>query len=215
MEMERRIRKKMRWRRKYVTNVPILDHQHRQFFILVRTVEQLSKKNKSRKIIKMVLDEIVNYTVFHFKTEEKVLEEAGYPGLEAHKKEHIRFTHTIQQKVLKANVFNKDVIDRSLFNFLLEWMTNHIILDDWNHCQYTKKQIQLKEDNQKLKDIIAAGPPTSPFQNQFDKLKERARRAEGASTEEIEAEKKESSTLIVVKEKPPPFFLRCCFPALV
>jgi hemerythrin len=44
-----------------------------------------------------VVDELIDYTQYHFSTEEKYMLEYAYPGYEQHKAEHEEFIDKIQR----------------------------------------------------------------------------------------------------------------------
>eukprot|EP01029_Cantina_marsupialis_P013283 TRINITY_DN293_c1_g1_i2.p1 TRINITY_DN293_c1_g1~~TRINITY_DN293_c1_g1_i2.p1 ORF type:complete len:261 (-),score=55.10 TRINITY_DN293_c1_g1_i2:1370-2152(-) len=191
--IEKKIKRKLRWKKRYQTGIPIVDKQHKNFFILLGTIRKVSKQKKSAKFIRLILEELVHYCKVHFSTEERVLEESGYPDIEGHKESHAKFTALVNKKVAEFKLFKVDVIDQDFFNWLLEWLQTHITVEDVHHCTYTKNQIKLQQDNETLKNIILLGPPEfnlhdsiPPMQQKLNEMRNDPELAEIYDTEEKE-----------------------------
>lgn len=81
----------------YLVNIPEIDEQHRTFFTLLDTmgkaVPDLYKPldDEGADAIIDVLDELRDYAMLHFRTEEGYMQEINYPGLDRQKREHNRF----------------------------------------------------------------------------------------------------------------------------
>ena len=80
--------------------------------------------------IMRLLAELKNYTEIHFSDEENLMEEIGYPGLEAQRMAHESFV----EKLVTIDLEELDEIDDNqqeyllhLIDFLLGWLVNHII----------------------------------------------------------------------------------------
>lgn len=114
------------WEDKYKINVAKVDEQHRGLFsILNRLHESLScGEEKSRQA--ELLDELIDYTVEHFETEEKLFLETDFAGYKEHKKVHDKLTGQaidIQKEFRNDNA----TISFELLDFLLSWLTEHTL----------------------------------------------------------------------------------------
>jgi len=76
-----------------------------------------------------VLSELVNYTVFHFGYEEKLMGQHNYSDTPAHKAEHVKFVQTVGDFKKKFDSGNA-VITVEIMNFLRDWLTSHIMKTD-------------------------------------------------------------------------------------
>ncbi|MDW8003038.1 MAG: bacteriohemerythrin [Deltaproteobacteria bacterium] len=72
-----------------------------------------------------VLSELVEYTVYHFSAEEKLLEDHAYPGLAWHRRLHSELTEKTKNLRDRFNS-GEYVISIEVMNFLKDWLTNHI-----------------------------------------------------------------------------------------
>ena len=88
--------------------------------------------------IKIALQELLDYTVFHFDHEEKMLEEANYRMLEPHKKVHQNFvTKMVDFQGRYENGDNEAVAE--MLNLLDGWLFRHIRLNDHGYVADVKK----------------------------------------------------------------------------
>lgn len=114
----------------YNTNIDIIDKQHKYLFeITDRTYELLTNDllvDKYDRILEL-LDELKEYTLFHFSTEEKYMEEINYKNLEAQKEAHAQFIKKLDDYNLNTIDDNQDESIRDLLEFLNSWLVNHII----------------------------------------------------------------------------------------
>ncbi len=80
---------------------------------------------KGSKALEKVLNELIDYTVYHFETEEKLMHAHGYEKLDEHKKIHKELVAQIgafREKFLEGNA----AVDVELTGFLKNWILNHI-----------------------------------------------------------------------------------------
>ena len=118
---------------KYYTGIPFVDEEHKKLFDIIREAYQLIEDqllhDKYDKIIK-ILNELKEYTEFHFKNEEDYMESIHYTGLEVQRKAHTVFvdrlvevTYTDLNKIDE----NQEEYLHELLDFLLTWLSNHIL----------------------------------------------------------------------------------------
>jgi hemerythrin len=118
---------KVQWNDSLSVGVKLIDEQHK---MLIQRLNEISKAIDSRqgpREIVRTLTFLIEYTHFHFSTEEKHMKANSYPGLEHHMAQHEEF------KVTLANLEN-DVVEEgatyiladSLDTFLVNWLIKHI-----------------------------------------------------------------------------------------
>ena len=95
-------------------------------------------KSADYEATKKELQDLIDYTIFHFGEEEKMLEEANYRMLEPHKKVHFNFVSKI--KNCQASIENGDLeAGKELINLLDGWLFRHIRLNDHGYVADVKK----------------------------------------------------------------------------
>lgn len=141
------------WDSKYETNISEIDSQHKKLFRLINNIETVYDENKEHlsgksKILLEAVSELEDYTLSHFLIEERVMELNQYPELEAHKKQHDRFTDKIlelKNRLTSGNLLSNDEELNQFFGdllkFLRAWLTNHILQEDMDYKPYIKFNI--------------------------------------------------------------------------
>ena len=117
------------WSSMLSTGVAEQDTQHKKLIDLINQLNDAMKAGKGNEILGKVLAELVNYTVFHFGYEEKLMAQHKYEDTPAHKSEHAKFIQTAGE--LKKNFDSgKAVVSAEIMNFLRDWLTTHIMKTD-------------------------------------------------------------------------------------
>jgi hemerythrin len=118
-----------KWSNEYSCNVKEIDEQHKKLFEigeklnnLVTTKEYYDKFEEINNIFK----ELVDYAIYHFSTEEKIMLESAYNDYEGHKKEHDMFVKKLSSINLKELKTNQDKIIIDLLAFVGKWIISHI-----------------------------------------------------------------------------------------
>lgn len=127
------------WNDSYSVKVAALDSQHRKLFDLINELHQAMKARRGRDVAGAVLCRLIDYTVYHFSAEEKLMEQHRFPELATHRAEHKALT----DKVL---AFKKDfdantgLLTVELMNFLQQWLVNHIQRVDQRYSAFLNAQ---------------------------------------------------------------------------
>jgi hemerythrin len=83
----------------------------------------------------------VHYVKTHFATEEKIIQEIGYPEFDAHKKQHEDFVaHVTEQVRILDREDNPNPTD--FVKFLMDWIVLHIANSDKKYVPYIAAQKQ-------------------------------------------------------------------------
>lgn len=113
------------WSDDLSVGVPRMDDQHRVLLRLINRVADLGASGASGAAIRNILNQLVEYTRFHFADEEKLMGSWGYPELEAHHKTHEAFVAEVVGLLERTG--SGELIDAtSLLRVLKEWLVRHI-----------------------------------------------------------------------------------------
>lgn len=118
---------KIEWDDSLSIGIRLIDEQHMMLIqrlqALVHAVETYQSVNE---IVK-TLDFLIEYTNFHFSTEEKYMNETNYPGLRHQQMQHEEFKATLRDLTVD---FEEDGATRALAEsvntFLMNWLVRHI-----------------------------------------------------------------------------------------
>lgn len=118
---------------KYLTGISHIDREHKGLFeIIERANRMVGNWNGDESYDKFmdILDELKDYTAFHFADEEEYMKSIGYKGYEVQKRAHDAFIARINE--LEETEIDEDPQRylQSLVQFLLGWLINHILHED-------------------------------------------------------------------------------------
>ena len=114
-----------------------VDNQHRILIDYLNELNDFVKNNNERWVIGHVLDGLLEYTQYHFKEEEGLMDKYGYPSEEGHKHIHEGFIDKVLD-VRKRYIHCEDNIGQELLEFLKKWLVEHILQNDRSLCQYIR-----------------------------------------------------------------------------
>lgn len=145
MGMQRGFELMFSWNENYATGIQEIDKQHRKLISIGAKLEDMLSTGDSvdyYDYILETLDELKDYTEYHFGYEEKKMEECKYENFEQHRMEHMYFVKRINKLSMEdIDSHQLSVITQTL-NFLAKWLFNHILNEDkkYVHCISGKKE---------------------------------------------------------------------------
>jgi hemerythrin-like metal-binding protein len=103
----------------------MFDAHHRRLFATINKLYGAMKSGASRETLKEVFEELLDYTRYHFDSEETVLDRIGSPLCVRQRKEHQELIRTATElkKELEAG---KPMVAVEVMEFLRDWVTRHI-----------------------------------------------------------------------------------------
>lgn len=125
----------VKWDNSLSVGVKVIDEQHKNFVTLLNGLFAAMKVGKGKDVLDKLLNELANYTVYHFSTEEKYFDKYKYEETLDHKAEHKNFISTINDFMSKYNE-GKAFLTLDLFSFLKEWLINHIKVEDKKYTPF-------------------------------------------------------------------------------
>lgn len=127
------------WSNEYSVNIKEIDEQHKVLINLINELHDKMKIGKAKEILGGILDELVDYTIYHFKHEENLFTSHGYPDSDLHKTVHKGLVK--QVKDLKNDFESgKTILSMDIMNFLKGWLGNHIQGTDKKYSSYLNSQ---------------------------------------------------------------------------
>jgi hemerythrin len=118
---------KIEWDDSLSVGIHLIDEQHKMLIQRLQALVHAIETYQSVNEIVKTLDFLIEYTNFHFSTEEKHMTETKYPGLTSHRAHHEEFKATLQSLTVD---FEEDGATRALAEsvnvFLMNWLVKHI-----------------------------------------------------------------------------------------
>ena len=121
--------RELAWDDTLSVDVDEIDDDHRILISIVNSLNRAIAEDESPNFVAAILDELVNYTVYHFSHEERLMLQYDYEGYGEHREEHVGLIGSA--KKLRENILHQEgpVVDEEL-EFLEGWLTEHILSDD-------------------------------------------------------------------------------------
>ena len=129
----------LNWTSDLETGIQVIDKQHQRIVDYINKLQH-AQQFHSREEVGTVLDELVDYTLSHFAFEESLMEEAGYPFINAHKKVHQLFVRRVADYQQRFKM-GEDIADE-LLNTLRAWLINHIKNDDQDYSEDVRNNME-------------------------------------------------------------------------
>jgi hemerythrin len=86
----------LRWEPSLEIGIAAVDEQHRELFRQVNALLDAMREQRGAEEVQRLLAFLGRYIVEHFAEEERLMREAGYPGLGPHRLEHRDFIRDFQ-----------------------------------------------------------------------------------------------------------------------
>lgn len=116
------------WKSEYNIGHFPTDNEHKELISLANKVIRFSDTGEDIHKIRAALKALLQYTVIHFRNEEKYMERLGYPKIAHHKKCHVELTARLND-VMAENSDVNDLVHR-LKRLMVVWVIEHIINED-------------------------------------------------------------------------------------
>jgi len=120
------------WKDDYSVNDESLDTQHKQIIAIINELYTAMQKGVDYEVVKPLLDRLVQYTINHFRYEEKILLARQYPDFAQHKILHDKMRQQTIAWRENANI----VTGQDLLVLLRDWWCNHIQDQDKKYSPY-------------------------------------------------------------------------------
>jgi hemerythrin len=123
------------WDDKYLVGIREIDEQHRRLVRMINDLHEAMVADRGQQALREVVGRMVDYTGYHFSTEEALLKRHGYPQFDAHRHEHDLFTakaHELQERLEKSGF----VLSLEVIRFLRDWLSNHILVNDRKYAAF-------------------------------------------------------------------------------
>ncbi len=127
------------WRDEYSVGIDSLDNDHKKLLTLINHLQTAVHYQTGEEFEHEALDEMVAYTKYHFEREEKMLQEAGYADLEAHKESHRQMIAKVEGFVQEYDKRGHEVLDDAAL-YLKNWLINHINSTDQEYSSLLKQK---------------------------------------------------------------------------
>ncbi|MBI9079468.1 MAG: hemerythrin family protein [Pseudodesulfovibrio sp.] len=145
---------KIKWNEELNVGVEQVDNQHKELIRIINGLINAVDLGRDKKTLENVLQKLREYTVFHFNSEEALMEEVRYNKRGEHINEHARLKRSIkdfQRNLYKHETLTSDMV----LEFMKEWLLHHILSFDRELARFIHEQ-KAKENKPKPKQETAS-----------------------------------------------------------
>ena len=123
----------LQWKEEYEVGVAEIDEQHQKLIDIANRVYELMRNelalDKYDQIVE-ILQELKEYTVYHFHFEEGLMQKAKYKKRFSHKILHQNFLAQVEAVDLSAVDENQEAYLIQIMDFIANWLIDHIVGED-------------------------------------------------------------------------------------
>ena len=116
------------WSDDFITGHSDVDSDHRKLLALFNEFSIRVSARQGDIAVHDMLEELKDYTLYHFSREERLMQESSYPEYERHKKMHDTFTRQVDD--VGYHLAAGSDISAFLLSFLAKWLSGHILSAD-------------------------------------------------------------------------------------
>jgi hemerythrin len=130
---------RIEWSDELCMGVKQIDDQHRELIRIANVLMKAVSLGRDERVLTNVIKRLREYTVFHFNSEESLMEDVRYPERGDHMNEHRRLKQNVKdyQRIL----YKKEAISpEEIFIFIRGWLLEHILTSDRELARFIHEQ---------------------------------------------------------------------------
>jgi hemerythrin len=134
----------MEWKPEYSVGEDDLDDDHKIIIDLINRFDYAFSVEVEGDLIEHVLDELIDYTKFHFQREEEYMHSIGYPymALREHAEGHIVLEKQLDTYYETFHGCNTEIAS-DISEFLGLWLRSHILETDMKYKSHAEEKSDL------------------------------------------------------------------------
>lgn len=125
------------WKDELSVGINSIDDDHKKLLTLINNLETAVHYPTGEAFERQALQELVNYTKYHFEREEQMMLDTNYSDYEPHKRQHEEMINKVDE-FMKAYEKDRDATIEEMTDFLKAWLLNHIAGTDQLYSPHLK-----------------------------------------------------------------------------
>jgi len=113
--------------KEYLFGIESIDAQHAKLLEMINLLVASMADGDSRPVLESLIEKLYAFAQSHFAHEEELMEQAGFAGLEAHRKEHLAYQDRLYQLCHRWAEGPEFMIAVDVHDLLHQWATEHIL----------------------------------------------------------------------------------------
>lgn len=129
------------WDNSYSVGIDSIDNDHKKLLGLINQLQTAAHYKTDDGMIESIINDLVDYTKYHFTREEGLMQECNYPDLEEHKEQHAAMIKQVDRFIEEYRRDESRTID-DVTQYLKSWLINHINGSDQEYAPYLKGKVE-------------------------------------------------------------------------
>lgn len=119
------------WSDQLLVGIDSVDSQHQQLVKLINRLDEVAALGEDHHTLIETVNELVDYTVYHFRHEEELMQKSGFNPemLAKHCLQHQEFVDKMLRVQTEAKL-DATLLSKDLLDFLVDWLCHHILKTD-------------------------------------------------------------------------------------
>jgi len=127
------------WKETYDIGFRKIDEQHLKLIDIINELHEAHTKGTGQMILGEILDRLVDYTIYHFDTEEELFKQYEYPKAKEHLVEHKEFTDQVTEFLNDSKTGNL-ILTLKTMDYLKDWTITHILGTDKEFGDFVREK---------------------------------------------------------------------------
>lgn len=131
-----------KWKEDYNLNIKEIDKQHKKLMEIGKRAYDIAiidDEYDRYDEIMTIIDELLEYTKYHFDYEENMLKEYNYEHIHDQEEEHGFYVYKINEVASREDIDdNQRKVILEIIDFLSEWISKHIMVADRKYAVFLK-----------------------------------------------------------------------------
>ncbi|MBF0422160.1 MAG: bacteriohemerythrin [Magnetococcales bacterium] len=115
-----------RWNTAFDIQIMEMDTHHKKLIEIANAIVEILRTGQDKGSLELAFESLIDYTRYHFKAEEDLMERYGYPDLDQHRNKHCKLVERVLEyrESLRAS---DDYQQIDFKGFLTYWLIRHIL----------------------------------------------------------------------------------------
>lgn len=127
------------WNDAWSVGIESIDDQHRRLLRMISEFHDAMARGGGRDMAGPFLRALLEYTRVHFATEERYMDEIGFPGREVHRLEHVRLAAALDARRAAVEE-GAATLGIELATYLADWLVGHIAHVDRRYGDFVRRR---------------------------------------------------------------------------
>jgi hemerythrin len=120
----------MKWSEEFSVGIAVFDDEHKKLIDLINRLYASATGGGGKLELQRISDELVDYTLNHFRHEEAYFDEWCFPGAQEHIARHQQLQHQVFEYRKQIQGAQGPELALEMLRFLCDWLERHIMIDD-------------------------------------------------------------------------------------